>query len=100
MTNKEKRYKNIDWLIDIYKREVESCTDPFCGQALGYRMAISFAESLPEEDVVEVVRCIECEYCKFNSSAEVYKCDRRGWLETVMPNDFCSKGKRKGVSDE
>lgn len=47
-------------------------------------------------DMVEVVRCKDCIYSKFNSSNETYKCDRRGYYtEGVDPdNDYCSKGER------
>jgi hypothetical protein len=51
-------------------------------------------------DVVEVVRCKDCRHCKFNSSAEIYKCDRRGYFtETVSEDDFCSYGERKETHD-
>lgn len=47
-------------------------------------------------DIAEVVRCKDCRHCKFNTSAEFYKCDRRGYFtETVAEDGFCSYGERK-----
>ena len=59
------------------------------------RMALYMAAA-ETGDVVEVVRCKDCQFAKFNTSADVYKCGRRGYfMETVAECDFCSKGKRK-----
>lgn len=46
-------------------------------------------------DVVEVVRCKDCVFCKYNEDADVHKCDRRGYFtEYVNPDkDYCSHGK-------
>jgi len=46
------RYKDVDKLIAHLKDEIEGCKDKSCGTALGLKMAISFAETLPEEGVV------------------------------------------------
>jgi hypothetical protein len=55
----------------------------------------------PSADVVEVVRCKDCIFCRYVSSADIYKCDRRGYFsEEVDPNDFCSKAKKKGEDGE
>ena len=52
------------------------------------------------EDVIEVVRCKDCVFCKYNTSSLRYKCDRRGYFtEEVEPTDFCSKGVRKESED-
>ncbi|MBQ3045159.1 MAG: hypothetical protein IJD49_04330 [Clostridia bacterium] len=52
-------------------------------------------DKLPAADVVEVVRCKDCIFCKYNEDADVYKCDRRGYFtEYVNPDDYCSKGER------
>lgn len=51
----------------------------------------------PAADVVEVVRCKDCVFCRYNENADVHKCDRRGYfVEQVTPNDYCSKGERSG----
>ena len=48
------------------------------------------------DNTVEVVRCKDCRHCKYNSSADKYKCDRRGYYsETVEATDYCSWGERR-----
>lgn len=63
------------------------------------RMAIKLCEledKIEQVDVVEVVRCKDCIYCKYNSSADKYKCDRRGYFsESVRITDYCSYGERR-----
>ena len=40
-----------------------------------------------------IVYCKNCQYAKYNSSADIIKCNRRGhYSEQVEPMDFCSKG--------
>jgi hypothetical protein len=47
-------------------------------------------------DVVEVVRCKDCSYCRYVDGAGIYRCDRRGYYsEEVKPTDFCSYGERR-----
>lgn len=47
-------------------------------------------------DVVEVVRCKDCSYCRYVDGAGIYRCDRRGYYsEEVNPNDYCSYGERR-----
>lgn len=49
----------------------------------------------------ELVHCQNCEFCKYNSSSEAYKCmSLNGMYGTVEPDGFCSYGVRKGVDDE
>ena len=54
-------------------------------------------DTMPTADVVEVVRCKDCEYYRQNEYSPdedmmcMYWCD---WLPTD-PDDFCSSGKRK-----
>lgn len=52
---------------------------------------------MPAADVVEVVRCKNCQYSKFIKSCSKYMCDKRneGRGELKYSNDFCSDGKRK-----
>ena len=50
----------------------------------------------PTADVVEVVRCKDCRLCKYNTSVNIYMCDRRGYYaESVKPTDYCSYGERR-----
>lgn len=84
------RYIDADKLIAEYDRA-------HIGAPGGARKLMVDA---PTADVVEVVICKDCRHCKFNSSAEVYKCDRRGYFtETVAEDDFCSYGERKETHD-
>ena len=46
------RYIDAEKLIQKLEREVKSCKDPSKGSALGFKMAISFAETLSDEQVV------------------------------------------------
>ena len=51
-------------------------------------------KKLLSSDVVEVVRCKDCIFCRYVSSADIYKCDRRGYYaEEVKTTDYCSFGK-------
>lgn len=45
------RYIDAEKLIQRLEREVESCKDTSKGSALGFKMAISFAETLSDEQV-------------------------------------------------
>jgi hypothetical protein len=63
------------------------------------RMAIKLCEledKLEQGNVVEVVRCKDCAYCRYVDSAGIYRCDRRGYYsEEVKPTDYCSYGERR-----
>ncbi len=49
----------------------------------------------PAVDAVEVIRCIDCSYCRYNQASDIYKCDRRGYYsEQVAPTDYCSHGSK------
>ena len=52
----------------------------------------------PTVDVVEVVRCKDCAYCRYVEGADIYRCDRRGYYsEEVKPTDFCSYAEREAT---
>ena len=52
-------------------------------------------DQAPTADVVEVVRCKDCEYCILNTSSGIYHCKRRGYFsEETEETDFCSYGKK------
>ena len=56
----------------------------------------SAIRNTPTADVVEVVRCGECRYCKYIRSADIHKCDRREhYSEQVNVMDYCSYGERR-----
>lgn len=50
---------------------------------------------IPAADVVEVVRCKDCEYWQDNNGGYPHKECRWGKDETPYSTDFCSYGKRK-----
>ncbi len=53
-------------------------------------------DEMPTADVVEVVRCKDCAYCRYVDGEDIYKCDRRGYYsEEVKPTDYCSYGERR-----
>lgn len=53
------------------------------------------AATLPAADIVEVVRCKDCEHYETHKPSVTLNCERDGRLIPMMPNDFCSYGKRK-----
>lgn len=57
---------------------------------------IEMLDNIPAADVVEVVRCKDCEYISDVPRKLICACPhgRRGAL--VADNDFCSSGRRKG----
>ena len=53
-------------------------------------------------DSVEVVRCEKCEHWeRFKANPDMGNClhDENGLFEFTKPNDFCSYGERKDVTD-
>lgn len=58
----------------------------------------------PTADVVEVVRCKDCEFYKLRNVSSRYKptkpCCLRKAAVTVNENDYCSYGKRKEGAEE
>jgi hypothetical protein len=62
----------------------------------GLDSAISQVRKAPTADVVEVVRCRECEYWQDNNGGYPHPECRWGKDETPDADDFCSYGERKG----
>lgn len=86
--------------IDVDKIPFFIGTDAETGEEM-MLVAMNQIEELPIADVVEVVRCEKCVYCKLDTSSLRYKCRRRGYItETVEPTFFCSKGARWESEDE
>ena len=50
-------------------------------------------ERCPSVDVVEVVRCEKCLYCKPTAKDGILACIRKS--EYIKPTDYCSYGERK-----
>lgn len=66
-------------------------------QKKGVLMAIQKLNEAPSADVVEVVRCKDCVFCKQNSYTKDYVCTRMQNCNVVELNHFCSYGKVKGA---
>ena len=55
---------------------------------------IAIVSEQPTSDVVEVVRCKDCEFASYLYSAKKYMC-KKGCGATKCETDFCSYGFRK-----
>lgn len=71
---------------------VGSCTTD--NESLSYRLARA-----PTADVVEVVRCKDCEYAKHNNRCDALFCKLRKEATMVKAMDFCSYGERREDDD-
>lgn len=59
------------------------------------RLAEEMEHAKDMKGIDDIVRCKECIFCKYNSSALTYRCDRRGYYpEEVKESGFCSYGIR------
>lgn len=78
-----------------YIVEIEDCAETSCEDC--------WNREIPEEkpkyiDIVEVVRCKECEYFYAPNINPNYRCSRSGRQVLSLqftPDDFCSYGKRR-----
>lgn len=57
------------------------------------REVVQILSDIPSADVVQVVRCKDCERCEYDAVFEQYWCKLK---RLVKPDDFCSYGERKG----
>jgi hypothetical protein len=67
------------------------------GQEIGVALSIREVLQIPAADVVEVVRCKDCEHYKqnpWNKETDMLCQCYSDWHSTE-PNDFCSYGERK-----
>ena len=98
------RYIDADELVKYLKENIQECetpridTEPIAyGSVLGLRCAMSYAETLPTADVVEVVRCKECKFHNRHEEDDYGTCTISGvYLATY---DFCSLAERKGGAE-
>lgn len=67
------------------------------GNPYGY--SISTIKQFPVEDVVSVVRCMDCEHLELHSNLEgIPFC--RVWQNIVWPDEFCRRGKSRKNSNK
>ena len=53
-------------------------------------------EEMPAADVVEVVRCVECQHSRYIGHKDCFECRKHnGCLK--YPHDFCSYGERRNI---
>ena len=103
------RYIDADKLIEHLKDNLRECGNPDVatqprtyGCSLGLKGALSYAETLPTTDVVEVVRCKDCKYWKYKRKGIIdnYIGDchndnlysRSEYKPIMRDTDFCSYG--------
>ena len=93
-------YIEREKLAFCIKDDIECCGEPDAcyrpiayGTIRGLKMALKYVNALPVADVVEVVRCKNCIYCKPTAVDEVMACIRNS--KYIKPTDYCSYGERK-----
>lgn len=64
------------------------------GKLFGAPLIVREIENAPAEDVVEVVRCKDCKFCRALKDGGS-QCERIDGLLMTKPNDYCSYGKRR-----
>lgn len=82
---------------------MEQVTRPECFIEDTRKNFVKIIEELPAADVVEVVRCNDCDYAEFDEPLDygaLYKCqfwdgEHYGEHPTVGGDDFCSYGVRR-----
>ena len=94
-------YKDVEMLkkqIADFKRAVNSVKPMNSDYLTGYISALSVVEGAiaeqPATDVVEVVRCKDCEHYETGKDYEPY-CNHINGLDEAKDNDYCSYGERK-----
>lgn len=81
------RYIDADALKDCIEKEV---------YAHDYiEHVYQIIDECPTADVVEVVRCKDCQHRTYDNYSDVWCCTKCGY-ELGEENNFCSWGKRKG----
>ena len=86
--------KNIGKKEYVEKESLAKHIDNSFGE-ISTPFVVKEIRNFPVSDVVEVVRCKDCIFCRYVSSADIYKCDRRGfYAEEVKTTDYCSRGER------
>lgn len=61
-----------------------------------FNMCVNCVNQTPTADVVEVVRCKDCEYWHSPTNDDMHYCKLRFGLQGIVAeSDFCSYGKRR-----
>ena len=93
------REATIEFIRLNYCKDCNSYNGVRC-RACSFDDAMLAVEDVPAADVVEVVRCKECEYrtqLMGKSPFAFYACSHdKGLGDNVREDDFCSYGVRKG----
>lgn len=86
-------------LIDAEKLRAEYLGMPNCyngfSDSYDKAMIVDMVDEQPTVDAVPVVRCKECKYMEYMST-----CTRNGIRISRVPNDYCSRGKKREVKNE
>lgn len=87
------RYIDMDKLKEMIEAKADTLID---GKEAFFYIA-NWLDLLPTADVVEVVRCKDCEYLlKDLSDRQAHLCMKNPFCRmNVKLDDFCSKGERK-----
>jgi hypothetical protein len=95
------RAKAIKELGDVYEYEYPTASGAF--DKFATTIVPNVLKNLPTADVVEVVRCCDCEHKQENPDINntcYLTCNLKyGIRGTIDPTDFCSYGERKEVKD-
>lgn len=94
------RYIDADALTDDLISYAEANKGTY--HAEGFKNAVTVVEDQPSADVVEIVRCKDCQYWKTETEPigiecepgeDAHYCDMDGMITRTA--DFCSYGERK-----
>ena len=69
-----------EWCGNVHDTHCDACAE------------VRRIKALPSADVVQVVRCKDCERSEYDVVFESYWCKLK---RLVKPDDFCSYGKRR-----
>ena len=96
----ERQLIDREALLSFEKIDAELCAS--CGEHHTAEDIIMMIKTAPTIDAVPVVRCKDCKYCDISlvlpTGREMYTCMEGSHDHKVLlnPNDFCSRGERKG----
>lgn len=82
--------------LDICQKEYEDRLGmaDYCGDTVAYNIAGAI-KKIPAADVVEAVRCKDCQFWQDNNGGHPHPECRWGKDETPDADDYCSFGERR-----